>query len=279
MVVRVTGERWPSRTGCDRKRVSWHDVNDEVTTLSGWLRDARAITVLSGAGISTQSGIPDFRGPQGVWTKDPSAAALSTIDSYVSDPEVRKRSWQARRDHPAWHARPNSAHEALVDLERAGKLHAVITQNIDELHQRAGSDRDKVIEVHGTMFGVDCLECGERSAMADALERVAAGEEDPRCRTCGGLLKSATISFGQALRPEVLDAAADAARACDVFLAVGSSLTVHPVAGFCMAAIEHGARLIVVNAEETPYDRVADGVLQAPVEEALPDLVQRALVV
>lgn len=248
-----------------------------MTTLADWLRESRAVTVLSGAGVSTQSGIPDFRGPQGLWTKDPSAAALSTIDTYVSDPEVRKRAWVARRDHPAWQAQPNPAHEALVSLERAGRLHAIVTQNIDELHQRAGSDPDKVIEIHGTMFQVDCLSCGERAPMAAVLQRVEAGEADPACRFCGGILKSATISFGQSLRPEVIEDALRAARSCDLFLAVGSSLTVQPAAGLCVEAADAGARLIVINSEETPYDRVADGVLNTSVHEALPDLVNRAV--
>lgn len=252
-------------------------MTGEEATLSRWVRDATAITVLSGAGVSTQSGIPDFRGPQGVWTRDPSAAALSTIDTYVSDPEVRQRAWAARRDHPAWRAEPNPAHRSLVSLERAGKLHAIVTQNIDELHQRAGSDSDKVIEIHGTMFHVDCLSCGERTSMAAALQRVEAGEADPPCRSCGGILKSATISFGQALRPDVIEAALRAARACDLFLAVGSSLTVQPAAGLCLEAVEGGARLIVINADETPYDSVADGVLNTPVQDALPDLVNRAV--
>lgn len=252
-------------------------MNGEVTTLAEWIRDARSVTVLSGAGVSTHSGIPDYRGPQGVWTKDPTAAALSTIDSYVSDPEVRKRAWRARRDHPAWQAEPNQAHRALVSLERAGKLRAIITQNIDELHQRAGSDPDKVIEVHGTMFQVECLTCGERVSMAEALKRVEAGEEDPSCLACGGMQKSATVSFGQELRPEVITAAARAARECDVFLAVGSSLTVQPAAGLCLEALNDGGRLVVINNDETQYDAVADGVLNAPVQEALPDLIDRAL--
>lgn len=248
-----------------------------MTTLAEWVCGAEAITALTGAGVSTGSGIPDYRGPNGVWTKDPSAAALSTIDNYVSDPEVRKRAWLARRDHSAWEAQPGAAHRALVSLERAGKLRAIVTQNIDELHQRAGNSPEKVVEVHGTMFGVDCLNCGRRTSMAGELERVAAGEEDPACPACGGMLKSATISFGQALRPEVMDAAARAARDCDLFIAAGSSLTVQPAAGLCLEAVENGARLIVVNGAETPYDRVADGVLTGRVEAELPKLVDSAV--
>lgn len=251
-------------------------MDDQAATLAEWLRTARAVTVLSGAGVSTESGIPDFRGPQGLWTRDPSAAALSTLDTYLADPEVRRRAWLARRDHPAWSAQPNAAHEALVDLERGGKLVAVVTQNIDELHQRAGSDPERVIELHGSMFGVDCLNCGERTTMVEALRRVAEGEEDPACLACGGVQKSATISFGQALRPEVLEAAVNAARSCDLFLAIGSSLTVQPAAGLCVEAVDSGARLVVINNDPTPYDSLAEIALHQPVHEALPASVERA---
>ncbi len=238
-----------------------------------WLRDAGAVTVLTGAGISTESGIPDFRGPQGVWTKDPQAAAMSTLDVYVSDPDVRRRTWRSRRDHPAWGAEPNPGHTALVDLERTGRLRAIVTQNIDGLHQKAGSDPDLVIEVHGTMLDAECLSCGLRTPMPEILERLDQGEDDPPCVECGGIQKSATISFGQALRPEVFDAALRAARGCDLFLAVGSSLGVQPAAGLCTEAIDHGARLVVINAQETPYDGVADAVIRQPIGEVLPTLV------
>src|SRR3954469_10532279 len=163
------------------------------------VRSAQAITVLTGAGISTDSGIPDFRGPNGVWTKNPEAEKLSTLSEYVSDPEVRRRAWRSRRDHPAWSAEPNAGHRALVDLERTGRLVAIVTQNIDGLHQKAGSSRDKVIEIHGTMHEVECLSCARRTRMSDELMRVDAGETDPPCEACGGILKSATISFRQAL--------------------------------------------------------------------------------
>jgi NAD-dependent protein deacetylase/lipoamidase len=242
-----------------------------------WLPAAASITVLTGAGISTESGIPDFRGPQGVWTKNPGAQALSTIDTYLADPEVRRRAWQARLDHPAWSARPNAGHRALVELERAGRLRALVTQNIDGLHQAAGSNPDLVIEIHGTIRQVGCLSCGDRTPMAEVLKRVAAGEDDPPCRRCGGILKSATISFGQALEPAVLNAAISAAQACDVLLAVGTSLSVHPAAGLCDFALGSGARLVIINAEPTPYDEVAHAVLREPIGEVLPRLVQAAI--
>jgi NAD-dependent deacetylase len=241
--------------------------------LPDWLSSARRITVLTGAGISTDSGIPDFRGPQGVWTRDPEAEKLSTLHHYVSDPAIRRRAWRERRDHPAWHARPNAAHAALVDLERQGRLRALITQNIDGLHHVAGSSPALVLEVHGSMREVACLDCGERTTMRSALDRVDAGEPDPACLTCGGILKSATISFGQALDAGVIGAAARAAADCDVFLAAGTSLTVHPGAGLTEVAAASGARVVIVNAEPTPYDGLADLVVREPTGTALPLLL------
>jgi len=234
---------------------------------------ARRVTVLTGAGISTDSGIPDFRGPQGVWTKDPAAQRLFTLDRYVADPELRAVAWRNRREHAAWTARPNAGHAALVDLERAGRLRALVTQNIDGLHQRAGTSPSLVVEVHGTLRAVDCLGCGERTSMRSALDRVAAGEEDPSCLRCGGILKAATISFGQPLVPEVLAAARAAAEDCDRFLAVGSSLSVQPVAGLTRRAARCGARVLIVNASPTPYDGLADACLREPIGTVLPRLV------
>ncbi|MCP9947896.1 SIR2 family NAD-dependent protein deacylase [Actinomadura madurae] len=250
---------------------------DAPLTLAELLPKAGSITVLTGAGISTDSGIPDFRGPQGVWTKDPAAEAMSTIGAYLADPEVRRRAWRARRDNPVWEAEPNAAHTALAELERAGRLRALITQNIDGLHQRAGSSGEKVIEIHGTMRDAVCLSCGLRTPMPDILARVDAGEDDPPCLECGDIQKSATISFGQALDQHVLDAAIAAARSCDLFLAVGTSLTVQPAAGLCLEAVDRGARLVIINAEETPYDGVADAVLRRPIGETLPRLAGLAL--
>jgi NAD-dependent deacetylase len=238
-----------------------------------WLAEAEAVTVLSGAGISTGSGIPDFRGPQGVWTKDPSAQAMSTLQSYVADPAVRERAWRERRANPAWTAQPTSAHRALAALERAGRLRAIVTQNIDGLHQAAGSSPERVLEIHGTLWFVTCLSCDERTPTQLVLQRVEDGEADPACRTCGGILKTATISFGQSLDEQVMAASVDAARRCDVFLAVGSSLQVYPAAGLCDVAQDAGARLVVVNAEPTPYDEQADAVLHDPIDEVLPDLL------
>jgi NAD-dependent deacetylase len=208
-----------------------------------------------------------------VWTRNPKAEKLSDIRCYMSDPEVRRLSWQSRLEHPAWEAKPNAGHLALVELERRGKLHALITQNIDELHQVAGNSPDKVIEVHGTMRKVVCMSCGERAPMEKALARVRAGEADPPCRTCGGILKSATVSFGQQLVPEVIDRAMQAAAEADFFLSVGTSLQVYPIAGAVGVAKRAGARLVIVNAEPTPFDELADALFNGSISEVLPKLL------
>lgn len=238
-----------------------------------WVEEARRVVVLTGAGISTDSGIPDFRGPQGVWTKNPLAEKLSDIRYYMADPEVRKAAWKARMDHAAWTAQPNRGHLALVALERRGKLHALITQNIDELHQLAGNSPEKVIEVHGTMRKVVCMNCGWRGPMLQVLERVRAGEDDPPCRACGGILKSATVSFGQALDPQVMDRAMRAAAEAEVLLAVGTTLQVYPVAGVVPAAKAAGARVAIVNGSPTAMDDLADAVLAGSISELLPEIV------
>jgi len=236
----------------------------------GWVDAAKRVVVLSGAGISTDSGIPDFRGPKGVWTKNPAAEKLSTLQNYLADAQVRKAAWRARVAHPAWHAKPNAGHLALVALERRGKLHALITQNIDELHQAAGNSPHLVIEVHGTMRKVTCWGCGWTGPMPPVLERVRAGEADPRCLLCGGILKSDTISFGQQLVPGVIERAMQVAREADLFLSVGTSLQVYPVAGAVPAARSARARIVIVNAEPTPFDDVADAVLGGSIGDILP---------
>ncbi|MFD6532884.1 NAD-dependent deacetylase [Streptomyces sp. NPDC060184] len=233
------------------------------------------VAILSGAGVSTDSGIPDYRGPDGVWTRDPEAEKLVTYDFYMSDPEIRRRSWQMRRTHAAWNARPNAAHRAVADLERSGTAVRVLTQNVDGLHQEAGLSARKVVELHGTAREVVCTRCHARSSMADALRRVEAGEPDPACTGCGGVLKSATVMFGERLDPEVLATAVAIAKGCEVFVAVGTSLQVHPAAALAGLAADHGARLIIVNAEPTPYDDRADEVVREPIGTALPALLER----
>lgn len=246
----------------------------QIDEVRSWVDQAKRVVVLTGAGISTESGIPDFRGPKGVWTKNPQAEKLSNIHYYMSDPEVRKASWKSRLEHPAWNAKPNAGHYALAALEKRGKLHALITQNIDELHQMAGNSPEKVIEVHGTVRKVVCMACGMTAPMQKALDRVRAGEEDPPCRDCGGILKSATISFGQQLVPEVMEHAMRVSRETDVFITIGTSLQVYPIAGAVELASGAGARIVILNAEETPFDAMADAVFREPIGGILPQLLQ-----
>jgi NAD-dependent deacetylase len=247
-----------------------------IETVRGWVEEARRLVVLTGAGISTDSGIPDFRGPQGVWTRNPEAEKLATLQNYLADPEVRRRAWRSRLESPAWQARPNAGHRALVALERQGRLDTLVTQNVDGLHQMAGSSPERVIEIHGTMREVACLSCGERAPMERVLERVRAGEEDPACRTCGGILKSATISFGQSLVQADLARAGQAARRCDLMLAVGTKLSVWPIAGMVPAARDAGARVVIVNAEPTEMDEMAHAALRGSISVLLPQIVGAA---
>jgi len=241
--------------------------------LPDWLAQARRIVVLTGAGISTESGIPDYRGPDGVWTRDPDAEKLVTLSFYMTDPEIRRRSWILRQAMQDADPQPNAGHRALVLLERRGRLRALVTQNIDGLHQAAGSDPGLVHEIHGTVHAVVCTDCGDRTSIREALERVAEGEPDPECRRCGGILKTATVYFGEMLDGRVVGACTAAAADCDVLVAVGTSLQVWPAAGLADIAVGSGARLVVVNAQETPYDDVADLVVREPIGTALPRLV------
>jgi NAD-dependent deacetylase len=249
-------------------------ISQNISIVRGWVARSRRIVALTGAGISTESGIPDFRGPQGLWTRNPKAERLSNIHEYMSNAEVRRLSWKSRLDHPAWQAKPNAGHRALVELERRGKLHALVTQNIDGLHQQAGNSPEKVIEVHGTLHQAVCMRCEWRGAMQPVLDRVRAGEDDPPCERCGGILKSATISFGQALIPEVIERAMQAAAEAELLLAVGTSLQVYPVASAVPAAKAAGACVVIVNAEPTPFDNLADTVLRMPIGEVLPRLCE-----
>lgn len=226
-------------------------------------RSSPRVVVLTGAGMSTDSGIPDFRGPNGLWTRDPSAQAMFDIDAYVRDPEVRRRAWQGRRTHPAWSAQPNAGHVALAELQRAGRVGPIVTQNIDGLHQLGGSD--PVLELHGTIWDTVCLDCGAVTATLDTLARP---EDDPRCQLCGGILKTATISFGQRLDQRVLDQAINAARTADLMVAVGTTLQVMPAA----ALADMARHLAIINADPTPYDAQADVVMREPIGSVLPAL-------
>jgi NAD-dependent deacetylase len=249
------------------------DAHEDLREVASWLRDAERIVVLTGAGISTESGIPDFRGPKGLWTTNPGAEKMATLSHYVADPEVRRRAWRSRLESPAWKAEPNAGHRALVALERTGRLHTLITQNVDGLHQAAGSSPERVVEIHGTIREVGCLDCGERAPMERALARVRAGEEDPPCRSCGGILKSATISFGQNLVARDLQRAEAAAQSCDLLLAIGSTLSVFPIAGVVPVAKRAGAKIVIVNAEPTEMDGLADALIRGPIGTILPVLV------
>lgn len=247
-----------------------HDAIAEATEL---VAQAQRILVLTGAGISTDSGIADYRGPNGLWTKNPKAERMSDISYYLNDPEVRKLSWQHRLGSPVWDAEPNDGHRAIVDLERTGRLDTLLTQNIDGLHHRAGNDPGRIIEIHGNMRTVVCMSCDERAPMERALDRVRNGEEDPPCRTCGGILKSATISFGQQLVAADLRRAEEAALRCDLVLAIGSTLGVYPAAGVIPVALDQGAALVIVNADPTPFDPYADAVVRGSISEVLPRIV------
>ncbi len=246
-----------------------------LDAVADWLRDAHAIVILTGAGMSTESGIPDFRGPNGVWTKNPAAEKTAHIDHYVSDPEVRKAAWQNRLRSGMWQAEPNAGHRALAELERVANVHTLVTQNIDGLHQAAGSDPDRIVEIHGTVHEAKCLRCGWRGPMTETLDRVRAGEEDPPCTACGGMLKSATISFGENLVSADLARAQQAAEAADLFLALGTSLGVYPAAALPEIALSRGARLMIGNAQETPFDPYADAVSRENLVELLPALLTR----
>jgi NAD-dependent deacetylase len=235
------------------------------------------VVVLTGAGISTDSGIPDFRGPQGVWTKDPAKEQLFTYQNYMRDPQVRRQSWLARKASPAWQAKPNRAHVALAELEKAGTQVRILTQNIDGLHQAAGSDPANVLELHGTMFTVRCTGCDDTTEMRSALERVEAGEDDPACLKCGGILKAGTVMFGENLDGWTFEWATRSSMVCTHFWAVGTSLTVHPVAGLCELAWSAGAELTIVNNAATPYDSLAHKVIREPIGVAVPKLVEEFL--
>jgi NAD-dependent deacetylase len=258
----------------ENEPVSVDDAMPGVAAAGEVLREAQRIVVLTGAGISTDSGIPDFRGPNGVWTKNPAAEKASNIEHYLADPEVRAAAWQNRMTSPAWSAEPNSGHRAIVEFERRYQLHGLITQNIDGLHQKAGNDPERVIEVHGTVWWTRCWECDDHRPMAEALDRVRAGAADPPCLVCGGIIKSDTISFGQSLIPKVIDRAMQVSDECDVMLAIGSTLSVFPVANCIPRAKAAGASVVIVNGAETAMDRYADWLLVGSIGKILPALLR-----
>ncbi len=247
----------------------------DIDAVVSWLQEARSVAILTGAGISTESGIPDFRGPDGVWTKNPAGERTATIQHYVADRDHRVRSWASRAGSPMHNAEPNAGHYALTALEGKGRLDTLVTQNIDGLHHAAGTPAERIVEIHGTVRDYACLGCGDRGPIEVVLERVRNGDEDPHCEQCGGLLKSATISFGQALIAEDLERSQLAAANCDLFLAIGTSLTVYPVAALPEIALQCGARLVILNAQETPYDPAAAAILRDGIGSVLPRIVER----
>ncbi len=237
-----------------------------------WIAEARSIVAFTGAGISTESGIPDFRSPNGVWARN----RTIYFDEFVQNERDRVEYWRQKVE--SWpdmrNAQPNAGHLAFVDLARRGKLKAMITQNIDGLHQRSGLDPALILELHGTTAEAACLRCADRIPMDEAVARVQGGEQAPRCGRCGGLLKPATVSFGQSMPPDVLRKAEEAAVSCEVFLAVGSSLVVHPAAGLPLLAKRAGAKLVILNRTKTPLDELADLVVNDEIGKVLPEMVQ-----
>ena len=249
----------------------YEDVSDQaIETVRAWIEESTSIVVLTGAGISTDSGIPDFRGPQGVWTKNPQAEKMATLDHYMSDPAVRRESWKRRAESKYPEREANAGHRALAQLERRAKLDLLITQNVDGLHLLAGTSSERLVEIHGNVREVTCMDCGERAAMERALARVRAGEEDPSCRSCGGILKSATISFGQGLVQKDLIRSEEAAQSCDLLLAIGSTLGVFPIANVVPVAKSAGARIVILNAEPTQMDPLGDVVIRGSISDVLP---------
>lgn len=242
-----------------------------VDQLAQWLQASRRIVAFTGAGISTESGIADFRSPGGLWSRH----APVMFDDFLNDPEERRRFWEIRREMmPSFFAAtPNAGHLALAALERRGKLLGVITQNIDELHQRAGSRR--VVEIHGTAMTVHCLACDKRWSACAIQPRLEAGEWDLRCDACGGLLKSRTVSFGQQMPADVMREAIQLASSGDLFIAMGSSLVVQPAAGLPVTAMQRGARLVILNRESTPLDYAAALVIRAGIGETMSAVLER----
>ena len=236
-----------------------------VKTLAAWLQETQRGAAFTGAGISTESGIPDFRSPGGVWSRQQPVM----YQDFLDDPAERHRYWEMRREmFPQFAAaRPNDGHLALARLEEEGRLLGVVTQNIDELHQRAGSRH--VLEVHGTAMRVHCLSCGKQYGSEDIQTRLDGGERALRCDDCEGILKSMTVSFGQDLPGDVWMASVQLARDCDLFLALGSSLVVYPAASLPEVAVRSGARLVIINREPTPLDPLADLTIHGSIGETM----------
>ena len=243
-----------------------------LDTAIALLQGRKRLLAFTGAGISTESGIPDFRGPNGVWTRvDPSEF---TFDKYVSRAETRIRSWEMRKDSGVLDATPNAAHRALVDLWKAGVLLGVVTQNIDGLHQAAGLPEEAVVELHGNVRTVDCLECDASWPTPEVIARVDGGETDPHCPVCGGIIKVSVISFGQAMPAHEMHRAGEMATVSDAVISIGSTLSVYPAAYVPLEAKETGSAYVIVNQGPTEQDHVADVVVEGAAGEVLTALVE-----
>ena len=247
------------------------DLETAIDRLQGLIGRARVVVPFTGAGISTECGIPDFRSPGGLWTKNHPIP----YDDFISSREARNEAWRRRFAMEANFsaARPGRGHRALASLHRAGKIPAVITQNIDNLHQASGFAPEKVVELHGNTTYATCLGCGERYELAWVRERFEPAEEAPDCPACDGPVKSATVSFGQAMPLAAMQRAEELTLACDLFLAIGSSLVVWPAAGFPLMAKRNGSALVIVNREPTDFDNVADLVVRHEIGDALAPFV------
>lgn len=250
------------------------DLNSLVDQLADLILHSKKVVVFTGAGVSTESGIPDFRGPDGIWTRlNP---ADFTFQKFISDPEARRRSWQRAKESRYWgSAEPNAAHLAIAELERIGRLDCIITQNIDGLHQQAGNAEERVFELHGTRKWVRCLSCGRQYPREEIEAWLDAGVDIPECGDCGGILKSSTIAFGEPLPEEVLSRATDHAMACDLCIVIGSSLVVYPAAYMPLYAVQGGAKLAIVNMEPTPMDHHARLVIREKAGVAMSKVLAR----
>jgi len=257
-------------TGSD---TSTSDATGPFDTARRSLADAEAIAVLTGAGISTDAGIPDFRGPEGLWTKNPAAERASTIQNYLADEEARRASWWMRMDGRVQDAQPTAGHHALVDVETQGRLTHLTTQNIDGLHQKAGTSRDLLTEVHGSVDGIVCVSCGSHSEVGPILDKVRAGDDDPRCDDCGGIQKTTVVMFGEMLPDGAMEQCRAAIERADVFLAVGTTLEVSPVNQMAFWALQLDLPVVVVNKGDT----AADSFAAAKVEQSISDVLPRLL--
>jgi NAD-dependent deacetylase len=248
------------------------DADEKIGLIADMIGEAKRIVVFTGAGVSTESGIPDFRSPDGLWSRfDPEDF---TIERFLASPETRRKQWRFLLSGGFFKdARPNAAHVAIADLESLGRLECVITQNIDNLHQMAGNDPAKVYELHGNMRWIRCLDCGDRSALEEILRVYGTADAPPTCARCGGIMKPGVIFFGEALPEETLREATWHANHCDLLIVVGSSLVVYPAASIPFVAEQAGAKLVIVNLTPTPADAIADVVINTSAGEALPRII------